>query len=408
MTRQEWQRAFGDMPEDFRDRLGDTLCDLEEGDMKKRYKFTTLLAAAIVAALLIAAAAFAAERLGLFRSLECAEPIHPLEGAEELVATNLGTVEDEYVKLTVEEAVYDGQGVLVQLHVAPVDPEHCAVLDDLVQDTPEDVYEHETQLVPVPEDFDEAAYLRSIERTKEDAFVVRNGVRYFNPEDQANYTVRRRDGKALIHYFLEGLLPEVSEADAEAWGVEADNYLYSWSGEEQADGSVVLWGSGFSERPMGDRLDLSVELDYRVGDGESRRLRLPVALARVEDARRARLVPEGDSALEGFVFRGAEITFTRVRGYLSVEYDYLYRGSDDMGVDFNLYDENGETITTGGGLGEWDDMSPGEWMRLKSVEEIQSLDEWPDEIAVEVFRIGEGEKGVLGRIRCRVETKQKE
>lgn len=403
MTRQEWQRAFGDMPEDFRDRLGDTLCDLEERDMKKRYKFTTVLVAAIVAALLIAAAAFAAERLGLFRSLESAEPIHPLKGAEELVATNLGTVKDEYVKLTVEEAVYDGQGVLVQLHVAPVEPERYAVLNDLVQDTPEDVYEHETQLVPVPEDFDEAVYLRSIERTKEDAFVVRNGVRYFNPEDQANYTVRRRDGKTLIHYFPEGLLPGVSEADAEAWGVEADNYLYSWSGEEQADGSVVLWGSGFSERPMGDRLDLSVELDYQVGDGESRRLRLPVALARVEDERRARLVPEGGSALEGFVFQSAEITFTRVRGYLSVEYDYLYRGGDDMGVDFRLYDENGEMITTGGGLGEWDDMSPGEWMRLKSVEEIQSLDEWPGEIAVEVFRIGEGEKGVLGRIRCRVE-----
>ena len=403
MTKREWQQAFGDAPEDFRDRLGDTLRDLEERDMKKRYKFTTMLAAAIVAALLIAGAAFAAERLGLFRALKSAEPIRPLEGAEELVATNLGTVEDEYVKLTVEEAVYDGQGALVQLRIAPANPELYAVLNDLVQDTPEAVYEHETQLVPVPENFDEAAYLRSIGRTKEDAFVERDGVRYFNPEDQANYTVRRRDGKALIHYFPEGLLPGVSEADAEAWGVEADNYLYSWSGEEQADGSVMLWGSGFSERPMGDRLDLSVELDYQVGDGESRRLRLPIALARVEDERRARLLPEGDSELEGFVFRDAEITFTRVRGYLSVEYDYQYLGDDDMGVDFRLYDESGETITTGGGRGNWEDMTPGEWTRLRSVEEIQSLDAWPGEIAVEVFRIGEGEKGVLGRIRCRVE-----
>ena len=298
MTKREWQQAFGDAPEDFRDRLGDTLRDLEERDMKKRYKFTTMLAAAIVAALLIAGAAFAAERLGLFRALESAEPICPLEGAEELVTTNLGTVEDEYVKLTVEEAVYDGQGALVQLRIAPANPELYAVLNDLVQDTSEAVYEHETQLVPVPENFDEAAYLRSIGRTKEDAFVERDGVRYFNPEDQANYTVRRRDGKALIHYFPEGLLPGVSEADAEAWGVEADNYLYSWSGEEQADGSVMLWGSGFSERPMGDRLDLSVELDYQVGDGESRRLRLPIALARVEDERRARLLPEGDSELD--------------------------------------------------------------------------------------------------------------
>jgi len=403
MTKREWQQAFGDAPEDFLDRLGDTLRDLEERDMKKRYKFTTMLAAAIVAALLIAGAAFAAERLGLFRALKSAEPIRPLEGAEELVATNLGTVEDEYVKLTVEEAVYDGQGALVQLRIAPANPELYAVLNDLVQDTPEAVYEHETQLVPVPENFDEAAYLRSIGRTKEDAFVERDGVRYFNPEDQANYTVRRRDGKALIHYFPEGLLPGVSEADAEAWGVEADNYLYSWSGEEQADGSVMLWGSGFSERPMGDRLDLSVELDYQVGDGESRRLRLPIALARVEDERRARLLPEGDSELEGFVFRDAEITFTRVRGYLSVEYDYQYLGDDDMGVDFRLYDESGETITTGGGRGNWEDMTPGEWTRLRSVEEIQSLDAWPGEIAVEVFRIGEGEKGVLGRIRCRVE-----
>ena len=155
---------------------------------------------------------------------------------------------------------------------------------------------------------------------------------------------------------------------------------------------------------MGDRLDLSVELDYQVGDGESRRLRLPIALARVEDERRARLVPEGNGELEGFVFQSAEITFTRVRGYLSVEYDYLYRGGDDMGVDFRLYDENDEEITAGGGLNGWDDMSPGEWMRLNSVEEIQSLDEWPGEIVVEVFRIGEGEKGVLGKIRCRVET----
>ena len=38
MKRRDFQRAFGDAPEDFRLRLRQTLDGLEEKEMKKRYK----------------------------------------------------------------------------------------------------------------------------------------------------------------------------------------------------------------------------------------------------------------------------------------------------------------------------------------------------------------------------------
>lgn len=400
MKQSEWQSAFPGAPEEFRVLLGRTLNDLEEREMKKRTKLTTTLLAAVVAAMLIAGAAFAAERLGVFRSLDSAEPIHPLDGAEAMVATNLGTAENDYVTLTLEEAVYDGQGALVQLRLAPKDPEKYAVLNDLIQDTPEDVYEHETQLIPVPDDFDERAYLDRLGKTAEEAFVERDGVRCFNPEDQSNYTVRRTDGKALIEYFIGGELPGMDEETAAAFGVEPDNYLYSFTGEEREDGSVILWGSGFSGKPMGDTLALTITCSMRVDGGEQQTLALSVTLPRAGDERRVKLVPEGGAELEGFRLNGAEITFTRVRGYLTVDYDYLYRGGDDMGVTFRLYDAGGEEIVVGGGQGTWDDMTPGAWMPLTEIQEIQSLEELPDRIEIEVRVIGEDR--VLGRIPCRV------
>lgn len=400
MTRRQWQRAFGEAPEDFRVRLSETLDNLEERDMKKRYKFTTTLLAAVVAALLIAGAAFAAERLGVFRILDYANPIRPLEGAEEMVSGNLGSAEDEYLKLTVEAAVYDGQGALVELRLTPRDPERFAVLNDLMQDIDERVYEAETVPVPVPEDLDEAEYLASVGRTAEDAFVEKDGVRYFNPEDQMCYAIRRTDGKTLLNYDVEGLLPEVDGPAAKDMRVEPDNYLDSWDGEEQADGSVRIWGSGFAGRPMGDSLRLDVVCGYRIEDGEYRSLSLPVTLVKTEDTRRVKLVPEGEAELEGFRLRNAEITFSRIRGYLTVEYDFLYRDAKDMGMDFRLYDPAGDEITAGNGHGGWDDMTPGQWETILASQEIQSLDALPEAVELEVFRIGE--EGTLGRIRCRV------
>ena len=95
MKRADWQRAFGEVPEDFHLRLRSTLNGLEEKEMKKKRNLTlTLLAAALIVALL-AGAGIAASKLGVFDMLKkTADPIVPLEGAQELVGTNLGSAEN--------------------------------------------------------------------------------------------------------------------------------------------------------------------------------------------------------------------------------------------------------------------------------------------------------------------------
>ena len=144
MNQKDFQNIFGDAPEDFRLRLRETLDGLEEKNMKKRYKVSTVLIAAVILILALAGAGIAASQLGVFRLLDTAEPIVPLEGAQELVATNLGTSENEHAIITVEQAVFDGQGVMVQCRLSPRDAQIYAMLNTFMQDTPEDTYITET------------------------------------------------------------------------------------------------------------------------------------------------------------------------------------------------------------------------------------------------------------------------
>ena len=139
MKRTDWQNAFGEVPEDFHLRLRSTLDGLEERDMKKRKNYTAILLAAALIVALLAGAGIAASQLGVFHMLDSADPIVPLEGAQELVGTNLGSVENEMVKLTVEEAVFDGQGALVQLRIAPKDDQYV-LFDSMLQDAPEELF----------------------------------------------------------------------------------------------------------------------------------------------------------------------------------------------------------------------------------------------------------------------------
>ena len=147
MKRTDWQNAFGEVPEDFHLRLRSTLDGLEERYMKKRKNYTAILLAAALIVALLAGAGVAASQLGVFHMLDSADPIVPLEGAQELVGTNLGSVENDLVKLTVEEAVFDGQGALVQLRIAPKDADRYVLFDSMLQDAPEELFE--TERVPV-------------------------------------------------------------------------------------------------------------------------------------------------------------------------------------------------------------------------------------------------------------------
>lgn len=74
-----------------------------------------LLIAAIAMALL-AGGALAATRLGVLDYFaKFAEPIVPLEDAEGLVTTGLGSVENALVKMTLEEVAFDSRSAVVQI-----------------------------------------------------------------------------------------------------------------------------------------------------------------------------------------------------------------------------------------------------------------------------------------------------
>ena len=147
MNQKDWQRAYNDTPEDFHLQLIGTLDVLEERKMKKGFKFSAVLIAAVIMALL-ASGAYVASKLGIFHMLtHSASPIVPLEGAEEMVVAGLGYTENELVSVTVEEAMFDGQMVLVQFRLRPKNIEQYALFAAFMQDTPEDVYITENEQV---------------------------------------------------------------------------------------------------------------------------------------------------------------------------------------------------------------------------------------------------------------------
>ena len=408
MKRTDWQSAFGEVDEDFHLRLRSTLDGLEERDMKKKNYAAILLAAALIVALL-AGAGIAASRLGVFHMLDSADPIVPLEGAQELVGTNLGSVENELVKLTVEEAVFDGQGALVQCRLSPRDMEHYAMFNSFMQDAPEE--EYITEIVPA----EVAAGSQEIETddgvytiiNEDEPSLLFNGVQIEFPTswdaaqaanipvyeengalyygDYREYRVLgRRDGRQAIDYWISAYTGDDR--------LEIDSY----DAEGQADGSVLVWCSGFA----GEKLDVEEIEVHVIGeitvDGADTMLdEIAFILPKTDAERRCCLQPVGEGKGERFEILSGSIAFTKVRGYMALDYSYEQaEKGEEMGIDFRLYDGDGNRITTGAGNctevdGVW------HWNM-----EMQSFAEIPETIYLEAKVIGEDR--TLGRVECRL------
>ena len=110
MKQSDWQRAFGQPDQAFHRAFTETLEQLEEMHMKRRYRISTLLIAAVLLTLAFAGAALATGGFGIFDRAD----VPPLKGAEALVETGLGRTANDLVRLTVEEAYVAG--------VDPTDP----------------------------------------------------------------------------------------------------------------------------------------------------------------------------------------------------------------------------------------------------------------------------------------------
>ena len=349
MNRKDWQNAYGNAPEDFHLRLVDTLDGLEEKKMKKRYKLSTLLIAAVIMALL-AGGAVAASQLRVFRLLtDMANPIGPLDGAEEMVVTNLGSMENDLITMKVEEAVFDGQNVLLQLRVTPKDSEHHVMFDWFMQNAPQDVY------------------------TIEEIDNGNGGVSIGE--------ITRKDGKQIIDYWISaksaGDLVEFHTSDA----------------EDQEDGGILYWMQGEVSGSVNvDAVELEINVLLMLDGAEIQMAPLPVRVPRAGETRHAKLTPVGAQPERVEIVSGG-IDFSKLEGYITVSYRYEQLPEELMGITLHFYDAEGNEIRRGGG-GSWEQ----DGMYYSHIE-IQSFDELPEKIWIEA-KVIDGD--ALGRVECDV------
>ena len=90
----------------------------------------------------------------------------------------------------------------------------------------------------------------------------------------------------------------------------------------------------------------------------------------------------------------AEISFTKLRGNLTVEYTYVPANEDDMGVRIHLCDADGNRIAEGSG---WNRNLGGSRYRVQM--EVQSLDVIPETLILEAKAV---DGSVIGSCVCRV------
>ena len=376
----------------------------EKGKMRKKRRIVLALALALA---LLSVTAFAASKLDLFRFMaKVRDPIEPLDGAEALVSTDLGSAENELVTLRVEEAVYEGQGVMVLARLAPKDPEQYALHNSFFLDAPEEEYLVEYMPAEVPEGVypyangtmeirngpdERALYVDGApvelptDRETADAaglpVYLDGDAMYF--ADRESKQVTRLDGKQMI--FFEAVMVPASE------GAEGLSNGMSGNAEAQPDGSVLLWFDALSDAPLPETVEMKLNVSAFL-DGEPFPLEdIAFSLDRAEPERTAAFVPEGDGAIgERVRIRAVNMTVTKVRGYLTIDYEYQAAEGEPMGISFRLYDGEGNEIHTGSGGGMFD----AETGIYREQQEMQSFDEIPTSLILEAKAIG-GE--VLGR-----------
>lgn len=378
MNRRDWRDAYGEAPEAFHRRLLEALDGLEEDTMRirRRHKFTTALIAAVVAILALTGGALAARRLGIFEYFRY-DAFQPLPEAEGMVETELGSAENELVRLTVEEAVYDGQGALVQLRFAPkVDAQEYALQNPCFEGS---WAWGDTDYVVAEEEFNDG------EQTE---------VRW--------HFLGRKDGRREIN--CDAKVTIIGEDGRE---IQIDY----WQGDALEDGSIVLRGSGTSEAPLGERVTLRVEPEVRLRvkwdeqtpDGKFAdaqdgayescpmdAIEAPVKLSAAE--RYIELIPQ--RKLDRVEVLRAGINLTPVRGYLTLEYTYEPLPEELMGIYIGLYDAAGNSLCISGGAGTPEIDGKYYWTY-----EVKTFDELPDVLYLEPDIV---DGPPMGKIECKL------
>ena len=132
MNRKDFRSAFGAPDPAFIRAVRRTALELtkkEEPVMKRKLRVSLLVAVLIV--LLLAAAAFAAAThwgiLDFFKLYD--QPIQPMASAKGMISSDLGSDQNDKLRMTVREAVYDGAVVRAVVEIAPREGSNLLLVD---------------------------------------------------------------------------------------------------------------------------------------------------------------------------------------------------------------------------------------------------------------------------------------
>jgi len=421
ITQRDLQNMYEPVPKhlaDGVDRILSSLDDREERPIvKKKISVSFVLAAVLIIASM---AALAAGNLNLFRDMvNMANPILPLEGAEEMIETDLGSVENEYVTVTVEEAIYDGQSVMTLVHITPKDTEKYAMLNAFLQETPEKIYNTETRPVKAPEggsswEMDGNQYefvnengvvsfkvngeeteLPADLKTAEDMglpMYLENGDLYY--ADQFEFAVTdRKDDREMIDWWAGMIIVDENAENAEELG-EGYESSHTMDAEEQPDGSVLVWSDRSAEHSMPDTIKIKVKSGITVEGQEIAMDDLVFEISKAETEKKVTLIPEDGRINDCIEVLSAEISLTKVRGYLTVDYTYDPEDEEQMGIFMHLRDGDGNPINSGSGWTK--ELEDNHYRELL---EVQAFEDLPGTFTIEAKAI---DGDVIGRCVCRI------
>lgn len=345
MNRHDWQQVYGNAPGSFR---ADLLKDLnsleEEQNMKKRYKISTAIALAAVLTLLMAGAAFASAQFGLLEHFgNYADPITPLDGAENLIVTNLGAAENDYIRVEVEEAMFDGRNAQFQLRISPKDSANYALLPDVLPDTPEDEYIIEKT------EFEDGSYDEKI--------------------------VGRKDGRTILKVHCT---PEIADNKT----ISGSSYDYT----NNEDGSITMWSSHNLEDYTASELTITLTSRLWVNDKKVAVDPITFTLPKNETEQVFTMQVAENSSIEGFEFLPGEAAFTKLRSYITVNYAHDQLKDDSMGYTFALLDADGNELPGDGGWTDWS-AEGGKQINMDVIH-AQALNPIPETITLKCWEIG--------------------
>lgn len=360
MNNKDFRSSVPDMPLSFARKMDETLERIENMEMKKRKisPRALIICAALVVTLI--GSAIAASEYKVFNFLW---HMNPLEGAEKLIETNVGAYENEYVRVAIEEAAYDGQGVMLYIRATSLKPDtyplHSSIVD--TYNDPDWVYKHT--------EFEDGS-----------------GIIEF---------LGRADGKEFVSFGVS--ITVTDENGREIW-------LDSWDANTEADGSVILYADGFSDEKLGETAILKAKVrSHLCAPNAERKTTFPegeivYTMPKTDDARNYKLIPVSTEDAPHFDLLGGSISFTPVRGYMTIQYAYQEREDEPMGVTMKPCMPDGTEITVGSGgwtmLGEENGFDI-----IEELSEIQSYETLPETITFRVKVIGEA------RYLCDVECK---